>query len=79
MITVAVEIAIYVSIVVAYASSLAHQIDEEYRLGLRTCEGGDKIMIPIVGVAFYLAIIMLLANGLYFLVRFVWRRQRYFP
>jgi hypothetical protein len=78
LLIVAVQIAVYVGIVVSFAFYIDYQVDEEYRLGLRTGNGGDKIIIPIFGLALYLLIFILLANILYFLGRFVWRKQNYF-
>jgi hypothetical protein len=53
---------------------LSHQVREEYRLGYRTSTDGDSIGIPIFGFAINLTIVMLAANGVWFLIRY-WRRR----
>jgi hypothetical protein len=55
-----------------FARWVWHEVQEEYRLGLRTSTGGDSIGIPIAGFTALLVGIVIAANvvlSLYWLLR----------
>ena len=59
----------------AFAWWIQRLVDEEYRIGARSADDPDAIMIPIVGFAITLAEVLLVVNVLVIVVRW-WRRRR---
>ena len=59
----------------AFAWWIQRLVDEDYRIGARSADDPDAIMIPIVGFAITLAEVLLVVNVLVVVVRW-WRRRR---
>jgi hypothetical protein len=69
------SIAVLLAGTLAYAWWIRRLVDEEYRIGARSADDPDAIMIPIAGFAITLAGVLLVVNVLVVLARWWWRRR----
>ena len=73
---VVANLAVYVSLVAAFAYWIAHEVQAEYHLGYRTSTDGDSIGLPIFGFAAFLGLGIVSANAAFFVGRWIWRKSR---
>jgi uncharacterized iron-regulated membrane protein len=71
---IAANVVLWIAATFAFAVWIDREVQKEYRLGYRTSSDGDTIAIPIAGLALSLGVVLLVANGIFLVVRFIGRR-----